>query len=326
VSADPLAVHGLGADANVYAYVHGTVLKVVDYRGLAEPDMVLAADDKLKFSWAAGQVEAAEREKARGVGVLAGLALLGCSRVPRACAVLVSLASAKNHEEAAQAGAALVVGEGVGKVVVGGGAQLARGVARVVKAEAKAGGAVPGAGAPKVTPPKPEPVAAPTATPRPAVSDAPGPGVTNAPGMGASDGPGPGVTNAPGMGASDGPGPGVTDGPGPGARSGLEPWPSPAAKVGVNLPVSKVVNSNMPHAAERAVGRAGFGSVKEARSALQEFGAGIEKNGLPSGAIRDTAHADRVIVPGFGEGGAVVYQVKDGTLKLKTVLEWKPPQ
>jgi RHS repeat-associated protein len=98
------------------------------------------------------------------------------------------------------------------------------------------------------------------------------------------------------------------------------------ARGGLGIPVNKVVNSNMPHAAERAVERAGFGTAKEARNALQEFGARIEKGGLPSGAIRDTAHADRVIVPGFGQGGAVVYQVKDGTLKLKTVLEWKPPQ
>ena len=95
---------------------------------------------------------------------------------------------------------------------------------------------------------------------------------------------------------------------------------------GPGIPVNNVVNSNMPHAAERAVERAGFGTVKDARAALQEFGAGIENGGLPSGAIQDTAHADRVIVPGFGRGGAVVYQVKDGTLKLKTVLEWKPPQ
>jgi hypothetical protein len=76
-------------------------------------------------------------------------------------------------------------------------------------------------------------------------------------------------------------------------------------------------------AAERAVERAGFRTLKDAGTALQEFGAGIEKHGLPKGAIRDTAHADRVIVPGFGQGGAVVYQVKDGTFKLKTVLEWR---
>jgi hypothetical protein len=57
---------------------------------------------------------------------------------------------------------------------------------------------------------------------------------------------------------------------------------------------------------------------------LQEFGRQIEKSGLPPGTIRDTAHADRVIVPGFGRGGAVVYQLRDGVLKLKTVLQWRP--
>ncbi|WP_437741284.1 RHS repeat-associated core domain-containing protein [Sorangium sp. So ce1504] len=87
-----------------------------------------------------------------------------------------------------------------------------------------------------------------------------------------------------------------------------------------SVSVKKVVNINMPHAAERAVERAGFSSAKDARAALQEFGASIERGGLPSGAIRDTAHEDRAIVPGFGQRGAVVYQVKDGTLKLKTVL------
>jgi RHS repeat-associated protein len=36
-SADPLAVHGLGADINVYAYVHGCLLRAVDPVGLDEP-------------------------------------------------------------------------------------------------------------------------------------------------------------------------------------------------------------------------------------------------------------------------------------------------
>jgi hypothetical protein len=91
-----------------------------------------------------------------------------------------------------------------------------------------------------------------------------------------------------------------------------------------DIHVDKVVNSNMPHAAERAVERAGFSSVQDARAALQEFGRQIEKSGLPPGTLRDTAHVDRVIVPGFGRGGAVVYQFRDGVLKLKTVLQWRP--
>ncbi len=94
---------------------------------------------------------------------------------------------------------------------------------------------------------------------------------------------------------------------------------------GLNATVRRVVNSNMEHAASRAIKRAGFGTTKEARTALQEFGATLKLDGLPPGAIHDTTHADRVIVPGFGKGGAVVYQVKDGTFKLKTVLEWRPP-
>ena len=36
VSADPLAVHALGADSNVYAYVSGRALKSIDPRGLAD--------------------------------------------------------------------------------------------------------------------------------------------------------------------------------------------------------------------------------------------------------------------------------------------------
>ncbi|XXF80053.1 hypothetical protein P2318_09975 [Myxococcaceae bacterium GXIMD 01537] len=91
-----------------------------------------------------------------------------------------------------------------------------------------------------------------------------------------------------------------------------------------DIHVDKVVNSNMPHAAERAVERAGFSNVQDARTALQEFGRQIEKSGLPPGTIRDTAHVDRVIVPGFGRGGAIVYQFRDGVLKLKTVLQWRP--
>jgi len=38
VSADPLAIHGLGADPNLYAYVSGRVLKSVDPLGLCDDD------------------------------------------------------------------------------------------------------------------------------------------------------------------------------------------------------------------------------------------------------------------------------------------------
>lgn len=88
--------------------------------------------------------------------------------------------------------------------------------------------------------------------------------------------------------------------------------------------ISKIVNSNMGHAEERAVERAGFKTIKEAREALKEFSQDIEKRGLPPNTVQDTIRSDRVIVPGFGEGGAVVYQVRDGVYKLKTVLQARP--
>jgi RHS repeat-associated protein len=82
----------------------------------------------------------------------------------------------------------------------------------------------------------------------------------------------------------------------------------------------RVVNSKMPHAAQRAVERAGFVTRKDATEALRAFGQGIEKNGLPSGTVRDAA--GHVVVPRFGEGGAVVYRLSDGKLTLQTVLNW----
>ena len=116
-------------------------------------------------------------------------------------------------------------------------------------------------------------------------------------------------------------------GPGEGgAERALEKVAEEAAE-GIPSAVSKIVNSEMPHAAERAVERAGFSTVQDARAALQEFAKNIEAAGkLPEGTIADTANPDRVIVPGFGQGGAVVYQImKNGSLRLKTVLIWIPP-
>ncbi len=84
--------------------------------------------------------------------------------------------------------------------------------------------------------------------------------------------------------------------------------------------VAKTVNSNMPHAIERAVERGIFPNAAEARTGLESLSARIGKEGFPEGAILDTAHADRVLVP-LGEGGMAVYQVgANGTAKLKTIL------
>jgi hypothetical protein len=82
----------------------------------------------------------------------------------------------------------------------------------------------------------------------------------------------------------------------------------------------------MGHAQKRSVERAGFTTEKDARESLKEFGKNIERNGFPVGTIRDSARSDRVIVPGFGKGGAVVYQIeKNGNAVLKTVLNWIEP-
>jgi hypothetical protein len=84
----------------------------------------------------------------------------------------------------------------------------------------------------------------------------------------------------------------------------------------------RVVNSKMPHAVVRAVERAGFATEKEARTALQAFGQAIERGGLPTGTVRDAA--GHLVVPGFGEGAAVVYREAGSKLTLQTVLSWIP--
>jgi RHS repeat-associated protein len=85
-------------------------------------------------------------------------------------------------------------------------------------------------------------------------------------------------------------------------------------------PPKKVSNSNLPHTIERAVERGIYPDAKTASDALKGLGKQIEKNGWPAGTIRDTANADRVLVP-TGNNGMVVYQIaKNGTAKIKTVL------
>lgn len=111
-------------------------------------------------------------------------------------------------------------------------------------------------------------------------------------------------------------------------RAGIErPLYLGPGSMGGDEAVARVVNSNMAHAAERAVERAGFATETEAREALQSFGKAIKEAGrIPTNAIVDPARANRIIVPGFGQGGAVVYQVDGGKLTLKTVLQWIPPK
>jgi hypothetical protein len=81
----------------------------------------------------------------------------------------------------------------------------------------------------------------------------------------------------------------------------------------------------MGHAEAQAVERLGFGSVQDARAALQELGQSINSEGFPEGTIPDTARTDRVLVP-FGDDGYAVYQIRpNGNAVLKTVLNQEPP-
>lgn len=79
----------------------------------------------------------------------------------------------------------------------------------------------------------------------------------------------------------------------------------------------------MSHAVERGVERGVFGTKEQASEMLKALAKLIKKNGVPANAIKDTAHADRILVP-VGNNGMAVYQVaKNGTAKLKTVLNAK---
>ncbi|MFZ4932072.1 hypothetical protein [Chryseobacterium sp. Mn2064] len=49
----------------------------------------------------------------------------------------------------------------------------------------------------------------------------------------------------------------------------------------------------------------------------------MKNKDFPIGSIKDSSHADRVLVP-IGNNGKAAYQVgKNGTVKLKTVLNAK---
>jgi hypothetical protein len=87
----------------------------------------------------------------------------------------------------------------------------------------------------------------------------------------------------------------------------------------VTVAVTKAVNSDLPHAAQRAVERGVFANAKEAADALRQLSRQITKEGLPTGTIADPRRADSVLVP-FGKGKAVYEIAKNGTAKLRTVL------
>ena len=83
--------------------------------------------------------------------------------------------------------------------------------------------------------------------------------------------------------------------------------------------VTKAINSDIVHAAERAVERGVFNSLAEAKEALKALGKSFKANGLPPGTISDPKRQDSVLVP-FGNGHAVYEIMKNGTAVLRTVL------
>ncbi len=86
------------------------------------------------------------------------------------------------------------------------------------------------------------------------------------------------------------------------------------------LSVTKAVNSNLPHAIERAVERGVFVDKKTAAEAFKNLSSQITQKGFPIDAILDPAHIDRVLVP-IGNNGMAVYKVaKNGTASLQTTL------
>jgi len=72
VSADPLAVHGLGADLNVYAYVSGTALRSTDPQGLDLADFVRGMAAEAKESIVAAAKEMHSSAKADAAAIQAG--------------------------------------------------------------------------------------------------------------------------------------------------------------------------------------------------------------------------------------------------------------
>jgi hypothetical protein len=84
--------------------------------------------------------------------------------------------------------------------------------------------------------------------------------------------------------------------------------------------VAKGVNSNIGHAADRAVERGVFESTEIAREKLDELSSSLKSKGWPEGTIKDPDYNDRYLVP-VGNNGYASYQLgKNGTAKLKTTL------
>ena len=83
--------------------------------------------------------------------------------------------------------------------------------------------------------------------------------------------------------------------------------------------IRKAVNSDIVHAAERAMERGVFPDKKSAADALRELTRRLTSEGFPPGTIPDPRRKDSVLVP-FGSGWAVYEIQENGTAILRTVL------
>lgn len=89
-------------------------------------------------------------------------------------------------------------------------------------------------------------------------------------------------------------------------------------------PVTKAVNTKLPHAIERGVERGVFSDSAEAGSVLRNLTRQIGNRGFPSGTIQDSANgvarANSFLLP-VGNGGVAVYRVNQrGVASLRYVL------
>jgi RHS repeat-associated protein len=123
-SADPLAVHAIDADPNVYAYVTGELLRAVDPFGLDKFDAQQNRWNEMALSGRGEQVR--EEQKANAVGAFIALAVVASAVVPGAGGVLralfgafvsVEVVTSPTPEEAHEALFGAAVAEGGGMVV-----------------------------------------------------------------------------------------------------------------------------------------------------------------------------------------------------------------
>jgi RHS repeat-associated protein len=185
LSADPLTVHGLGADANAYAYIHGRILAGRDRTGLCGPNDYVGCNTETVMADPTISVET-KRERIRtfdnafATGSGASVALLACTATGTcgAAAEIIFLYQLARHpSEAAETLAAAFVVGSASKLVSRGASAIAKGRG-VPKPEATPEPATTGPSTP-VSPDAPRATASPTTPASPSTDRSPipvGPG------------------------------------------------------------------------------------------------------------------------------------------------------